>query len=495
MVGYTRRQEPHSRLRHGDAAGQLAGLAAGRATSGRYFIRPARRATTNARRQVKQALREPTLGTSRPSPRQTAAPRTPRPSSDAPTLSALLARPTALTLDRHGAVYVLDAGAARVLRLSPQGQVLARFAVPGTGQPPDLAGLAVDVQGNVFVADGRQRRIYKLAPTGEPLAQWEHRGLCPRCPASPAGIALDAAGCLYVADCTGPAVQKLSSRGEVLAEWRGPSHFGLFHRPAVVALDAGGYVYVADEGNHAIHRLSPAGEPVGYWGGEGERPGQLRAPRGLVVDPQGNLYVADAGNARVQKLASNGRCRAVLGSKGHGPGQLWSPVAVALNSAGCLYVADEGNGRILKLSPDGSPLAQWGPRHRLVARPACEWPGGEPDSWREGGYYSLEPGDGGIAIAWVLAVDAGAIHVRLYRDRIAHRPKDDRVPPVSLGEPGAEEGVGQAHLALTSRLFAAWHPRFINKAQVKPRHLREYRAWRAARGAVWDLDLGTEHRG
>jgi sugar lactone lactonase YvrE len=390
---------------------------------------------------------------------------------------------------------VLDASAARVLKLSLIGQVLARIAVPGLSHPPDTAGLAVDPEGNLFVADARQRRIHKLAPSGAPLAQWEHRGSCPRCPATPAGLAVDAAGCLYVTDRTGPAVQKLSARGDLLAEWRGPDHFGLFHRPAAVALDARGCLYVADEGNHAVHRLSPAGEPVGYWGGEGERPGQLRAPRGLALDLQGNLYAADSGNARIQKLAPSRRCLAVWGSKGHGPGQLWTPVGIALDPAGCLYVADEGNGRILKLSPNGDPLAQWGLRHCLIARPIDELPTGEPDSWREGGYYSLELGPGDIAIARVLAADSAAVHVRLYRNRLPHRPKDDRVPPVTVGDPGDVEGMGQAHVAITPRLFAAWHPRFINKAQVKPRHLRDYRTWQAARGPVWDLDLAPERRG
>jgi hypothetical protein len=207
----------------------------------------------------------------------------------------------------------------------------------------------------------------------------------------------------------------------------------------------------------------------------------------VALDVRGNVYVADTANARIQQLSPFGRSLAVWGSKGRGPGQLWSPTAIALDSSGFVYVADEGNSRLLKLSPSGDPVAQWGSRHRLVTRPPGASAGAEPDGWRVGGYYSLDLGDGGIAIGRVLVADALAMHLRLYRDRLPHRPKDDRLPPVTLGDPGDPDGVGLRHLAVTARLFTAWRPAFVYRAELKPRHLREYRAWQAVGGPVWDL--------
>ncbi|HEY7060448.1 MAG TPA: hypothetical protein VII06_03140 [Chloroflexota bacterium] len=394
-------------------------------------------------------------------------------------------------MDADDRVYVLDAASSQVHKLSARGEPLTCWPLP-EGAAADLTGLAVDAEGQTLVADRRQRRLHRLAWDGLLVASWEYRGLCPRCPASPAGLAADPLGNIYVADWSGPAVAKLSPRGAVLAEWRGPRHFGLFHHPAAVALAGDGTIYVADEGSHGIQALTPLGEPGERWGSEGSTLGNLRGPRGVAVDHAGNAYVADTGNARVQKLSVGGCWLADWGSHGRWPGQLWRPSGVAVDGSGHVYVADEGNDRVLKLAPGGEPAAQWGPERGLVVRCAADLPAGDAaGAWRPGGLFHVDTDDGRVGVVKVLAVDAVAVHLRVYQQRFTRRVTDGRLPELTLDAPG-DDGLGLAHLAVTPRLFATWHPWFVKEPRKQPlpteAELRPYRAWQRAQGGVWDLD-------
>ena len=64
-----------------------------------------------------------------------------------------------------------DAGHNVVQKLSPTGQVLDVFEIPGPNAFP--VSVAVDAHGAVYVTDSFNSRIVKLAPTGEVLALWD----------------------------------------------------------------------------------------------------------------------------------------------------------------------------------------------------------------------------------------------------------------------------------------------------------------------------------
>ncbi|HVG10539.1 MAG TPA: hypothetical protein VNM67_22730 [Thermoanaerobaculia bacterium] len=79
--------------------------------------------------------------------------------------------PTLLRLGPGGDVYVLDSGRSRVLRLSPEGRILATYGDPALGNPTDVA---IGADGEVWVCDldhngiavfdGRQVRRIDLDP-------------------------------------------------------------------------------------------------------------------------------------------------------------------------------------------------------------------------------------------------------------------------------------------------------------------------------------------
>ena len=72
-------------------------------------------------------------------------------------------------------VYVMDQGRTRVVKFSPDGQVLTVWGSKGTGdeQFDDPASVAVDSAANkVYVADPRNKRIQVFDTDGKFLTKW-----------------------------------------------------------------------------------------------------------------------------------------------------------------------------------------------------------------------------------------------------------------------------------------------------------------------------------
>jgi hypothetical protein len=117
---------------------------------------------------------------------------------------------------------------------------------------------------------------------------------------------------------------------------------------------------------------------------------------------------------------------------------------------------------------------------------------------RSGGLYSVAIDDRGFAVAKVLVVERGAVHVRVYSNRFAERPVEVReaalflapaadftdaalnaTRPEQRADPGA---FGIGHVPLRRDSWAAWSPRRIAMATVDAAELDAYELWREARG-------------
>lgn len=98
-------------------------------------------------------------------------------------------------------------------------------------------------------------------------------------------------------------------------------------------------------------------------------------------------------------------------------------------------------------------------------------------------------GEQGIAVAKLLHVDAGGVHVRLYSDRWAVCPPEVnpwalRLEPVNAEEPGGHPfGIG--HLPLSRSAFLARRPIFNRLAMRGGEELEGYRMWREAKGGYF----------
>jgi hypothetical protein len=124
-----------------------------------------------------------------------------------------------------------------------------------------------------------------------------------------------------------------------------------------------------------------------------------------------------------------------------------------------------------------------------------------PRDPRPGGLYSVAVDERGFAVAKVLVVERGAIHVRVYSNRYADRPSGidptrlflapvpdftdaalNATRPEQRPDPGA---FGIGHLPLRPASWAGWRPRLIAMDAVAEEELEGYRVWRDQRGGLF----------
>jgi tripartite motif-containing protein 71 len=286
--------------------------------------------------------------------------------------------PYAVALDRNCNIYLTDGQHYQVLKLNKQGEVTARWKLPGDrapGESSSPSGVAVDKAGNVYVTDTPRDRVYKYSPQGQVVATW---GVCDAptaenhfCDASqpgrfqgPLGIAVDGADNVYVSEGAGVRIQKLSTDGQPRAVWevKGRGVGDLFILGSL-SLDQAGFVYVPDGFNDQVLKFDPnSGAIVGRWGGSpGRGPGQFDLPLGVGVDAEGNIFVAEQDNWRVQKISPTGEFLAQwrlcldgdppcqFPDAGQGPGEFMAARGIAVDGQGTVYVADTGNKRLQRL--------------------------------------------------------------------------------------------------------------------------------------------------
>lgn len=140
----------------------------------------------------------------------------------------------------------------------------------------DLAGywvpedITVDVFGNILVTDTYNHRIIKFSPNGNILKIIGSKGIGDCQFNNPCGISLDKEGNIYVADTYNNRIQKLSADGSFIAKWgeKGKEN-GQFNYPWDISIDSLNNIYVADTYNNRIQKFSSDGVFLKKWGDDG----------------------------------------------------------------------------------------------------------------------------------------------------------------------------------------------------------------------------------
>lgn len=253
------------------------------------------------------------------------------------------ALPRSVARDAAGRLYIVDKS-GRVQRFSAAGEVEKVWSTPdvASGRP---TGIACDPRGTLLVADTHYHRILRYSPEGELLAQFGRLGKGPGEFIYPTGLAVAADGTIYVSEFgDNDRIQVFTPEGKVLRAWGvyGEAE-GEFKRPQGLAL-AGDVLYVADAANHRIQAFSVDGRFLRAWGG-------VKYPYAVSVDDAGDVLVAEYGSHRISKFSAAGVPRGAAGGAGAGPGELNTPWGVA--AAGPkIVVVDSGNHR-LQIWPAG----------------------------------------------------------------------------------------------------------------------------------------------
>ncbi len=280
-----------------------------------------------------------------------------------PATLAQLAYPTGVAVDRHGNLFIADAGDDEIREVSVRGTItrLAGTGVDcggtdacgdgGAAASAELTspdGVAVDRSGNVYVADTGDNEIRRIATAGTISTVAGTGGRCLTSPSCgdgaaataaelnfPESVAVDSHGDLFIADdgdnevreVRGGTISRLAGNGSACAAAPacgdgGPAASAELNAPQGVAVSPGGGVFVADWGDNEVRvirggtitRLAGTGAACAAPGscGEARSPGgaQLNGPHGVALDGFGDVLVADTGDD-VVRLVSSGHGAAV----------------------------------------------------------------------------------------------------------------------------------------------------------------------------------------
>ncbi|MGC8785845.1 MAG: 6-bladed beta-propeller, partial [Anaerolineae bacterium] len=220
--------------------------------------------------------------------------------------------PWGIAVDGQGNVYVADTWNHRVQKFDKEGRFIKAWGVFGDTGGVLGAGdvfygprdIEVDGEGNLLVSDTGNKRVLKFTPDGELLGQWGGGGSLNGQMREPCGIAVDRDGNIYVADVWNERVQKFDRGWNYVTQWQvvGWESELPVNKP-YVAVDGRGGVYVTVPEYHRVVKFDGSGKVLAMWGVFGSDGGSFNVPSGIAVDGEGYIYVTDSGNHRIMKFA------------------------------------------------------------------------------------------------------------------------------------------------------------------------------------------------
>jgi len=239
-------------------------------------------------------------------------------------------------------------------------------------------GIAAGADGMIYIADKRNARLLAISPSGEVAVLVDHsdRSEEPRL-RDPDGLALSGASRLVISDPTANRVWQLDIESRELTPLAGTGNRGTapdtvddalaadLNRPTGVAIGPEGGIYFSELEAHRVRCIEPGGVLVtfagtgarGFKGDSGPaRLAEMNRPAGLALGTD-SLYIADSGNHRIRVVdLGTALIHTVAGSgvgsfSGDGgpatEAALYTPAAVAFSpGARKLYIGDTDNHRV-----------------------------------------------------------------------------------------------------------------------------------------------------
>ena len=256
-------------------------------------------------------------------------------------------RPSALRYDGEGALYILDAGSRRVVKIDAAGKLL--HSVGGYGDDPASLtlpeDLVVDRRESLLVLDRARGALVAFDRAGSFLASRpfeDDLGEASREPG--ARLNLDVFGRLWLLLPRERDLVPLDDRLRRARTARFLTPEDGLTEPALVAPLPGGDGWIYDAGRRALRRfrssgaLGTAADSTGF---------EVSA---IETDRAGYLYAADPGEDRLVVIDPTGATVFVrlLG----GPSVPWTPTAVAWSRLDRVAVADRARGEVQILAVD-----------------------------------------------------------------------------------------------------------------------------------------------
>ncbi|HTK07122.1 MAG TPA: NHL repeat-containing protein [Ktedonobacteraceae bacterium] len=316
-----------------------------------------------------------------------------------------LSAPRGIALDSSGNLYVVDTNNNRVLyytagsttatRVYGQGGSFTTGTYNNGGRSANSlgrpTGVTVDSSGNVYIADNLNNRVlyYAAGSTTATRVYGQDGSFTTANSASitatslntPAAVALDSSGNVYIADTNNnrvlyyvagstTATRIYGQGGSFTTANNSDVNATSLNLPQGVAVDSSGNVYIADSSNNRVLYYvlgSTTATRVYGQGGSfttnttntgGRTANSLSLPLSVIVDSGGNLYVADTSNHRVlYYVAGSTTATRVYGQGGSfttgtyygnaSASNLYGSQSIAVDSSGNLFTVDTNNNRVL----------------------------------------------------------------------------------------------------------------------------------------------------
>ena len=289
-------------------------------------------------------------------------------------------RPSGITFDASGNMYVADLYNHRIRQITPAG-VVSTYAGGSEGFTNGFKSIAsfkrpndvyIDNNGDMLITDGGNNVIRKINTTTGFVSTFYGTGSTSFLQ-QPNSTIQDASGNVYVGDGVNHRLIKIPSTGspQVFAGNSGNSGYldgtgttAQFFIPGGLSFDNNGDIIVADVLNHRIRRVTP-GRVVTTVAGNGnfgysDGPAafaEFNGPVATAVDEYGNIFVAEEQNHTIRMISPSGEVTTFLGTTTPGfaggdetTTRLNKPIALRFDSQGNLYIAEGGNHAIRKVT-------------------------------------------------------------------------------------------------------------------------------------------------
>ncbi len=205
--------------------------------------------------------------------------------------------PKRIRMNRQGEIYLLDAKAGRIVRLSAQGQNLGFIEPAGLPTPAriEASSFAVAPDGSLYFVDILSKRVLICDERGQYIKHVQF----PETNGWISDIAVNERREIFLVDSVNARVFKARS-GEALFSALSESLEQYMRFPTDLAIDQRGRIYLSDRNGSKIVVLSPDGAYVGRFSDKGWKDGLLNHPSQVCLNERGDLFVADTSNHRVQ---------------------------------------------------------------------------------------------------------------------------------------------------------------------------------------------------
>lgn len=219
-----------------------------------------------------------------------------------------------------------------------------------------IAALTVDKNGALWVLDRKGHRGAKLDENGNVLVTFGSSGSGAGQFGDPSAIAVSANGMVFVADRSNDNVQIFRNDGVYLSKLNGEAA-KLMKEPVALAFDANDNLYILDRSRASIFAYTAKGQSAGEIGRTPEGASLLEKPIDLVAS-NGELFVLEADVVKV--LSSTGQLLRTFGASGSAEGAFDEPVAMCAGGGVDVLISDRGNKRIQRLATVYKPQAPQG---------------------------------------------------------------------------------------------------------------------------------------